>query len=64
MVTLEVLINEGEVVKRECSQQGMTGVYVTGERYELWIAKSILFLEKYKTSQILKERLLKLQKEQ
>lgn len=44
-MNLDKLIAEGEEVRKECSQDGMIGKFVTGEKYELWIAKAILYLD-------------------
>lgn len=45
-MTLESLITEGEQVKaRNGKNSSMGGYYITGEEYETWIAKCIIFLE-------------------
>lgn len=53
---LEQLIQEGEEVRVECVREGTIGNFVTGEKYETWIAKSIMFIEKNRVSETLVER--------
>lgn len=43
---LEKLISEGEEVRKSCVSPGMTGDYLSGEDYEKWIAKGIIFMER------------------
>ncbi|KFM92964.1 hypothetical protein [Paenibacillus macerans] len=43
---LDKLIAEGEQVRKTCASQGMTGDFLSGEDYEKWIAKGILFMER------------------
>ncbi|WP_121615200.1 hypothetical protein [Virgibacillus halodenitrificans] len=45
-MNLETLIEEGEKVKASNTKQSSRGgSYISGEEYEKWIAKSIIFLE-------------------
>ncbi|WP_416731359.1 hypothetical protein [Fictibacillus sp. JL2B1089] len=45
-ITLKDLIKEGEEVKsRNMKNSSMGGYYISGEEYEMWIAKCIIFLE-------------------
>lgn len=47
MTTLEQLIKEGSNVRITCYHTSQyTGEYLTGEAYEIWISKCIIYLEK------------------
>ena len=46
-MTLKDLIQEGESVKASNTKTGMSGDFITGEEYETWIAKCIIFLENH-----------------
>jgi hypothetical protein len=48
LLTLKDLITQGEEVKKNNSKEGLYGSeYLTGEDYELWIAKCIIFLDNH-----------------
>jgi hypothetical protein len=55
-ITLDDLIAEGEVVRKECTQDGMVGKFVVGEKYELWISKCTIYLDKNKILKSLEDK--------
>lgn len=59
---LEQLIQEGEALKGEI-QEGMGYYFLSGENYEKWIAKSILFLERKYPDNTLTNRFLEASEE-
>ncbi|MEA5023917.1 hypothetical protein SDC9_15165 [bioreactor metagenome] len=43
---IKSLISEGEQVKQRNTKQGVVGQFVTGEEYERWIAKCVIYLQR------------------
>jgi hypothetical protein len=42
---LDKLIEEGELARKTCVSEGMYGEYLSGELFEKWVAKCIIFME-------------------
>lgn len=55
---LKNLINEGQEIRKQAKASSMGGEYISGEDYETWIAKCILFLEKNYPNQTLTKKFI------
>lgn len=59
---LDKLIEEGENVRKTCVREGMVGEFITGEEYEKWKAKCVLYMEQKHKGETLSSRFLETSK--
>ena len=59
MSKLDELIQEGEQVRQTCSfDTGIMGITISGEPLEIWVGKSVIYIEGNSPSDFIKERFL------